>query len=162
MKTKALLLALVGALTLTSVPTSKLRADTSEQHCLALNIYYEARGATQVDKEAVGHVTLNRVKYNFAKTICGVVYQRGQFSWTADKNSHVIRNPQAWEESQDIADDLLSADQEDAPEDLTDGATYFYDHNRVHPKWVHKMVVTFKTATQTYLKRKVDILADAG
>lgn len=134
-------------------PTS-LTATTSEDRCLALNIYFEARGASRVDQEAVGHVTLNRVKSRyFPSTICGVVYQRNnrgsQFGWTTDENSDVPREPQAWESAQQLAEEILSGN----VDDVTNNATYFYDHRRVTPAWARRFEVTLRTRGHTYLRR---------
>lgn len=54
-----------------------------ELQCLATNVYKEARGESQEGQVAVARVTLNRVENkHYPKTICGVVYQPYQFSWT--------------------------------------------------------------------------------
>jgi len=133
-----------------SVFPTNTGAVTQDQRCLALNIYFEARGAAQVDKEAVGHVTLNRTKVGvFPKTICGVVYQKGQFSWTTDANSNEPRNPRAWQESQQIADEILTQE----VEDVSKGATYFYNHATVRPAWSKRFTVTLQTQAHTYMRK---------
>lgn len=55
----------------------------TQQQCLALNIYYEARGEPDEGKNAVGWVTMNRLE-NYGNDICSVVYAPYQFSWTND------------------------------------------------------------------------------
>jgi spore germination cell wall hydrolase CwlJ-like protein len=50
-------------------------------NCLEQNIYYEASGEPFKGKLAVGIVTLNRKNLK-NKTICEIVYEPGQFSWT--------------------------------------------------------------------------------
>jgi N-acetylmuramoyl-L-alanine amidase len=64
-----------------------------ELHCLTLNIHYEARGESDKGKIAVAMVTLNRVRSSrFPDTICGVIKQRGQFSWySKDKLNTEVR-----------------------------------------------------------------------
>lgn len=52
--------------------------------CLARNIYYEAGLEPEEGKAAVGIVTINRVKSNFATSICGVVNQRTTYSKTSE------------------------------------------------------------------------------
>lgn len=50
--------------------------------CLATNIYFEARGEPEAGQFMVGFVTMNRVyDKRFPNTVCGVVYQPGQFIW---------------------------------------------------------------------------------
>ena len=59
-----------------------------EVKCMAQNIYHEARGETLAGQLAVANVTMNRVHSGiFPDSVCKVVYQRGQFSWTS-KSSH--------------------------------------------------------------------------
>lgn len=55
--------------------------------CLAKVIFFEARGESYAGKKMVANVVLNRTKFGkpFANTICKVVYQPNQFSWTRNK-----------------------------------------------------------------------------
>lgn len=58
--------------------------NTKEFSCLVENIYQESVGESFEGKVAVGLVTLNRVKHvSYPHTICAVVYQKNQFSWTS-------------------------------------------------------------------------------
>ena len=58
--------------------------DKKEIDCLARNIYYEARGEPEIEQMATSQVVLNRVNdKNFPDSICAVVYQPYQFSWTS-------------------------------------------------------------------------------
>lgn len=51
-----------------------------ETHCLATALYNEARGEQLHSQLAVAGAVLNRTQDDaFPSTICGVVYQRGQF-----------------------------------------------------------------------------------
>lgn len=69
------------------------QADRQNLQCLALNVYYEARGESTAGQYAVAEVTMNRVASDYyPDTVCGVVYQKrwdylrrryvGAFSWT--------------------------------------------------------------------------------
>ncbi len=54
--------------------------------CLALAVYYEARGETVEGQLYVARTVLNRVASpRYPNTVCGVVYQKHQFSWTKHK-----------------------------------------------------------------------------
>lgn len=139
---RATLVALVLAMILPSVAMTR----TTEQQCLTMVIYKEARGTTVTDQQAVGNVTLNRVKSpKWPKTICSVVHQHGQFSWADQVNS--ISSPKALVEAERIADQLLDGELEDN----TDDATYFHEI-KVHPRWARKMTVTLETEHHKYLK----------
>lgn len=76
-----------------------------ELGCLAMNIYHEARGETEKGKLAVAAVTMNRVKAKYyPDTVCEVVWQRKQFSWTEVKTKyHTITDTEAWINAIEIA-----------------------------------------------------------
>lgn len=66
-----------------TLPLPKHKRKTFE--CLAKNIWFETRGDTYAGKEMVAQVVINRVKSSnkiYKNSICDVVYQRSQFSWT--------------------------------------------------------------------------------
>jgi spore germination cell wall hydrolase CwlJ-like protein len=55
--------------------------------CLAKNIFHEAGIETELGMFAVAQVTLNRVRNaRYPDSICDVVMQPAQFSWTNDRN----------------------------------------------------------------------------
>jgi spore germination cell wall hydrolase CwlJ-like protein len=102
---------------------------TDETVCLAKNIYHEARGESIRGKLAVAKVTLNRVASGkFRNTICGVVYQRGQFSWTNSKYKPIL-DKQAWTDSLHIAKLVMLN-----PELSTTPAMY-YHNTKIKPNW---------------------------
>lgn len=79
--------------------------------CLAENLYHEGRGEKRNEKYILGMLTLARVAdpdRQWARTVCGVVAQEKQFSWTLDYKLATNRSEQAqWEEARTIARDLL-------------------------------------------------------
>ena len=104
-----LLIASAFALATFAAQPVAARADSHEVICLAKNIYFESRGESIVGKLAVAKVTLNRTQHpDFPSTVCKVVYQPGQFSWTAKRRSS-IKDHQAWQESLEIARDALAS-----------------------------------------------------
>ena len=59
-------------------------ADSREIRCLSDVIYFEARSESVIGRQAVGNVVFNRMNDSrFPNTVCKVVYQPRQFSWTA-------------------------------------------------------------------------------
>ena len=77
--------------------------NTQEFECLVKNVYYEAGIESFRGKVAVAEVTMNRLKDpRYPKTICGVVYQRKQFSWTI-KPPKGTPDPKVWLESTQAA-----------------------------------------------------------
>lgn len=100
-------LCLTSLLLLTSSPLlnlPQLQLPSPHQlRCLVQNTYYEARGEPLEGQIAVAQVVLNRVDHKgYPKTICGVVYQRKQFSWTAQKQKAKI-GWQEWQQSLDAS-----------------------------------------------------------
>lgn len=113
------------------------KAVDEELHCLALNIYHEARSEPHKGQIAVARVTLNRVESKaFPGSVCDVVKQGGekrnrcQFSWWCDGKSDHPTDSHAWRRSLEIGKRVLS----DKTSDPTDGAL-FYHADYVKPKW---------------------------
>ena len=109
----------------------------SEVLCLAQNLYHEARGEPPLGRLLVAKVTINRQKSGkFPKTICGVVYQKGQFSWT--KHPNKIKDQQAWKESLELAHIILHTN-------VLDYVPYhhimYYHSQQVSPAWPFKKVI---------------------
>jgi len=115
-----------------------------EAYCLALNIYFEARGSSFADKVAVSDVVLNRVKSrSFPDTICEVVYQadlaesgqpirnRCHFSWFCDGKSDEPKEIDAWYESRVIAYQIVHNGKFVG---ITEGADHYHSTS-VDPYW---------------------------
>ena len=108
--------------------TLRQSVDRDEQHCMALAMYWEARGEGKQGMLAVGSVILNRVEDSrFPDGVCAVVYQGGetppcQFSWWCDGKSDRPTNATLWSKSMTLAEQLLAA----RPQDPTQGALFFH------------------------------------
>jgi spore germination cell wall hydrolase CwlJ-like protein len=103
---------------------------TEDLQCLALNVYYEARGEVLVGQYAVAEVTMNRVASpDFPDSVCGVVRARGAFSWT-----YATSMPEPygyeWRRARAVADSVY--DNIESP--LVNGAL-FYHATYVSPAW---------------------------
>lgn len=97
--------------------------ETAQLHCLALNIYHEARGESVEGKLAVGRVTINRVRSpRYPGSVCKVVWQRGQFSWTRDGRPDRPYNMKAWNEALRIAGVVFDFD----PNNPVGRATHYH------------------------------------
>lgn len=93
--------------------------------CLALNVYYEARGEPVEGQYAVAFVTLNRAKVS-GKSLCEVVNEPQQFSWTM--------TPQTSPDGPQWLKALIIAKHASAMPDQTKGSLFFHRHD-VFPKW---------------------------
>ena len=119
-------------------PLSRALGRWEEIECLALTIYFEARGESRAGRRAVGDVVMNRVNDSqFPGTVCEVTRQGGerllsgcQFSWWCDGRSDQPRDKKAWRESYDMALQVYW----DRSRDQTDGALW-YHADYVAPRW---------------------------
>ena len=113
--------------------------------CLAEALYFEARGEGSQGQRAVAEVILNRVDHpRFPKSVCGVVNQRGQFTY--NKNAR-IREKGTYARVHKVALAALSG----APRTLTNGATYF--HTRaVKPSWSRRFERTTRIGAHIFYR----------
>lgn len=126
------------------------RSSAEERECMALNIYHEARGEPIRGQIAVAQVTLNRVELDhYPDTICGVVWQRRQFSWTHDGLSDVPREHEAWIRSQAVAQMVMEGWGEDT--DITHGADHYHAH-WVTPGWADPSKATVEIGVHTFYR----------
>ena len=111
-----------------AAPDAQARALEREHHCLALALYWEARGEPELGMIAVGWTIINRThSRDFPATPCAVVYEGGedppcQFSWWCDGKSDRPRDRRGWLRAQVVAAKLLTR----PPPDPTQGALFFH------------------------------------
>ncbi len=81
-----------------SKPASEHELPGRDLECLALNIYHEGRGESARGQAAIAAVTMNRVQSEFyPNTVCEVVWQEKQFSWTRTApQHHTVTDFTAW------------------------------------------------------------------
>jgi len=131
-------MSVLGAAAITIGMLGEPSVDPIQQECLAKNIYYESRGEVIEGQIAVAHVTLNRVAHdNWPSTICEVVYQPKQFSWTFLIKDQEPKNQKLWDQAKVIARDVMIGNTVDPSQ----GAT-FYHANYVNPSWTTYMEVS--------------------
>jgi N-acetylmuramoyl-L-alanine amidase len=118
----------------------------SELECLAMNIYHESKGEDSTGKLAVAFTTINRVNSElFPDTICDVVWQKSQFSWTK-YNPKIDKRSASWSKSAIVAIITLY----NLENDITDGALFFHANYINRPSWTNKMKITFKHGGHTF------------
>jgi spore germination cell wall hydrolase CwlJ-like protein len=106
-------------------------SSTRDLDCLTEAVYYEARGEGAAGQKAVAQVILNRVRHPaFPKSVCGVVYQGCQFSFSCNGAMRGRRDAGAWNRARGIATDALSG----AVMAGVGNATHFHTVN-VSPNW---------------------------
>lgn len=113
--------------------------DERELNCLANNIYYEARNQSELGQLAVGLVTVTRAKNEkWNNTICGVVHERKQFSWTWDGKQNLARHEDSMQylRALNLASRILYGEFDSVREMFT---ADHYHTTKVHPSWANKM-----------------------
>ena len=104
----------------------------AEHECLANAVFFETRGEPLKGQLSVAEVIVNRARSGrFPKNLCGVVKQKGQFSFVrGGRLPSVPRSSPAWRKAVAVAHIAL--------EDLADGAApraLFFHAKRVKPSW---------------------------
>ncbi len=91
-----------------SVKVSRLGSGQTsgrEQECLAGAVYFESKGEPLAGQLAVAQVILNRTTSGrFPSSVCGVVFQRSQFSFVRGNGfPPIARGSQQWKEAVGVA-----------------------------------------------------------
>ena len=114
-------------------------AGSRELECLAAGIYFESKSEPLAGQLAVGQVIANRTESGrFAKTYCGVLFQRGQFSFVRGHSwPHISKDSRQWQTAVAIA---KIVDQDLKESSVADAL--FFHARRVHPGWRLKRVAS--------------------
>lgn len=136
-----------------------------QQQCLAKAIYFESADKL-TSQHAVANVIVNRVLTDqYPHTVCGVVGHKTtnertkkavcQFSYMCEKPKKIVYSSSKWENSQVVAEAVLTTFINEDREDLTKGATHFHDV-RVKPSWSRStaFVRTLKASGLSFYKKK--------
>ena len=117
--------------------------------CLTIALYFESRGETVKGQFAVAEVILNRVDSPaYPKSVCGVVQQGCQFSYTCDGRSEAMNEGEAADVAGRIARVMLDG----APRALTQGATHFHTVN-VNPNWSRRFPQTASIGAHLFYRQ---------
>jgi spore germination cell wall hydrolase CwlJ-like protein len=105
---------------------------SSEMHCLAGAIYFEAKSETLAGQLAVGRVIVARSKSGrFPTSYCGVVYQPSQFSFVRGRSMPAIpKGSKAWKNAVAVA----QIAHENSWSSPVEGALFFHAAY-VSPEW---------------------------
>lgn len=110
-----------------------------QMECLAAGIYFESKSESLEGQLAVGHVIANRATSGrFASSYCGVLFQRGQFSFVRGKSyPSVPRASRQWQNAVAIAK-IVDAEMHPSPV----GKALFFHAKRVSPGWRLKRIAS--------------------
>jgi spore germination cell wall hydrolase CwlJ-like protein len=111
-----------------------------ELECLATGIYFDSKGEPLVGQLAVGKVIANRANSGgrFPSTYCGVLFQRGQFSFVHGRSlPKVAHSNRHWQTAVAIAK-IVDQDLKDS---VAEKALFFHARY-VSPSWHLKRVAS--------------------
>jgi hypothetical protein len=121
----------------------------AQWQCLKTALYFESRGESLKGQFAVAEVILNRVDNpSYPASVCGVVEQGCQFSFTCDGHSDVMKDSQSADRAGRIAQVMLTG----APRGLTQGATHFHTAN-VNPSWARRFPRTASIGAHLFYRQ---------
>jgi N-acetylmuramoyl-L-alanine amidase len=127
---------------LTSLVAQLRSSDTGSRdlECLAVGIYFESKSEPLAGQLAVGEVIANRAKSNgrFPSTYCGVLFQRGQFSFVRGRSWPTVnKSGRQWQNAVAIAK-IVDQDLKDSAV----GNALFFHAKHVSPRWRLKRVAS--------------------
>ena len=125
-----------------SAMVSQLRgssAGSRELECLATGIYFESKGEPLAGQLAVGHVIANRARSGrFPSSYCGVLFQRGQFSFIRGKSlPSAPRASKQWQTAVAMAKIVAQGLKDSAASNAL-----FFHARYVSPRWRLKRVAS--------------------
>lgn len=136
---------------ISKIAYSTNQIDPKSLNCLAKNVYFESRNQSELGQIAVARVTVNRaVSGDYPTSICGVVYQHCQFSWTCSRKASIIIDKDSWNKSIRIARLVLAFN---SYQNVVKGATY-YHADSVHPSWSKQMVKVGRVDDHIFYREK--------
>lgn len=128
-----------------TLPKIVKMVDPVQIHCVATNIFYEARKEPITGQAAIAWVVLNRVKHGFAPTPCKVVYQTTvtengkscQFSWVCEDKAPPNKNDPLYKKAYQIAYEVLVLNMYN---DVLPRTVLFFHALHVDPMWPYHQV----------------------
>ncbi|WP_409479445.1 cell wall hydrolase [Pseudobdellovibrio sp. HCB154] len=118
-------------------------------NCMVCNCYHETRGEPMEGKIAVAKTVLSRKENDeFPDTVCGVVYQPAQFSWTADKYKNNISASKPEDKS---ALQACRAAVDLSINEGPNGLIYFYNPRKVTPGWARRVTSCGRAGEHVFL-----------
>jgi len=123
--------------------------NTDPKDCLAKTVYFESRGEPAPGQFAVASVVMNRVRSEiYPNTVCKVVHQPYQFSWTLLKGLN-NQDKKAWVQAQYIASILI-----DGHLKSNVGESLDYHSTTIKPKWAKHYVKNIVIGNHIFYLRK--------
>ncbi|WP_340599574.1 cell wall hydrolase [Bdellovibrio sp. GT3] len=122
--------------------------------CMICNCYHETRGENFDGMVAVNKVVLSRAEDDaFPSTVCGVVFDDSQFSWTQDNLNNNIRATK--DDDKDALEKCKKAVNLSVREGPND-VIYYYNPSLASPGWARRMKKCGKVDSHVFLVPRED------
>lgn len=121
----------------------------SATNCMICNCYHETRGETFEGMVAVNKVVLSRSEDDaYPSSICGVVYDDAQFSWTQDRiGNNINATKDEDKEALEMCKKAVNLSVKEGPNDVI----YYYNPSIARPYWARRMTNCGKVGNHTFL-----------
>jgi spore germination cell wall hydrolase CwlJ-like protein len=124
----------------TTIPKSQL-------NCLTEAVYHEARGEPELGQKLVAKTILQRKSSSkFPNTVCGVINQKGQFSYKTKRGIRV-RELSTYKKIEQLVKAEVKKFSPSKSNPL-----YFYNPKKVKPGWAKKMKVLKRAGNHVFLR----------
>jgi len=124
------------AILILSLVTPLANASYAESlKCMSDNLYHEGRGESSLGRKMIMDVVMNRVNSpKFPNTICKVIHQKSQFSWTNDSLSDEPSDKGVYKKLRNEAHKFLR----DRAYGISNNSLFYHSFS-VSPKWAKAM-----------------------
>ncbi|WP_413587253.1 cell wall hydrolase [Bdellovibrio sp. HCB274] len=122
--------------------------------CMICNCYHETRGENFDGMVAVNKVVLSRSEDDaFPDSVCGVVFDENQFSWTDDRAANNIRATEKDDkEALNLCRKAVSISVREGANDVL----YYYNPSLASPGWARRMKKCGKVDNHVFLVPRTD------
>lgn len=160
---------LLQTASISSIGITHEHVNAAEIHCLAENVFFEARGEPKHGQYAVAHVTLNRVKHpSYPDTVCEVVGQKTKvrstgktvcaFSWKCNNNRRISFKTRDGKDNHRVIAQYTTAltvaikTLYGKTADASKGAISFHNPRVSAPGWASRMRLTTRIGNHAFYR----------
>ena len=139
-----------------SVANMTCNSRTSTYNCMVCNCYHESRGESLDGMIAVSKVVLSRAASGqYPKSLCKVIYQDAQFSWTQDRNDNNI-HPNKDNSRESVIAGIAACKRATsiAMSEGENGVLFYFNPAKARPRWARSMTSCGKLGQHLFMVQK--------
>ena len=117
--------------------------------CATVNLYHESRSESDISNTMILFVMLNRVDdKRYPNTLCEVVFQRKQFSWTHDGKSDKINDINQYKRLYKLSERVIM--NKELIQSLSEGVTHYHT-KAINPYWSKSRDMEYVTTLDNHV-----------